>query len=112
MWIINIFSDVDNHAKLRDNGKKYKVKTISLNDLLEKYNAPYNIDYLSIDTEGSEFDILSAFNFEKYSIKIITCEHNFTASRDKVYQLLKANGYQRINEKISKWDDWYIKTNS
>ena len=62
---IDDFSNSDLHAKARVNGKKYKVKTISLEDLLDKYNAPKIIDYLSIDTEGSELDILSSFNFEK-----------------------------------------------
>ena len=49
-------------------GKKYRIKTISLEDLLLKYNAPVVIDYLSMDTEGSEYEILSAFNFDKYKI--------------------------------------------
>jgi len=52
------------------------VKTISLEDLLGKYDAPSVIDYLSIDIEGSEFEILSSFNFEKYKFKIITGENN------------------------------------
>ncbi|WP_417886513.1 FkbM family methyltransferase [Zunongwangia sp.] len=43
----------DSHSKNRNNTIIYRVHTISLNDLLNKYNAPRIIDYLSIDTEGS-----------------------------------------------------------
>lgn len=86
-----------------------KVKTITLTDLLEKYNAPKNIDYLSIDTEGSEFEILSTFNFAKYNISIITCEHNYSSKRNKIFNLLKSNGYKRVFEGFSRWDDWYVK---
>ena len=38
-----------------------KRKTISLNTLLDKYNAPYEIDYISLDVEGSEIYILQDF---------------------------------------------------
>ena len=38
---------------MRLKGKTYTVKTLTLNDLLEKYNLPSIIDYLSIDTEGA-----------------------------------------------------------
>lgn len=44
---------------------------------------PKIIDYLSIDTEGSEFDILSNFNFKEFKFRIITCEHNFGPNRKK-----------------------------
>ncbi|SDB22301.1 methyltransferase, FkbM family [Flavobacteriaceae bacterium MAR_2010_188] len=87
----------------------YLVKTISLGDLLEKFNAPKEIDYLSIDTEGSEYDILLSFDFDKYDIKIISCEHNLSENREMIYKLLSANGYVRIYEQVSRWDDWYIK---
>ena len=43
----------------KSKGRTYAVNTISLLDLLNKYGAPRVIDYLSIDTEGSEFDILN-----------------------------------------------------
>ena len=62
--------------------KLNKVETISLNDLLKKFNAPKYIDYLSIDTEGSEFEILSSLDFSKY-ISVITCEHNYSSKRKK-----------------------------
>jgi FkbM family methyltransferase len=106
---IDVFSNLDNHAENRKNGNFYPVKTISLLDLLEKNNAPKFIDYLSIDTEGSEFEILSAFDFEKYTFGIITCEHNFTPFREKIHELLASKGYVRRYEEFSLWDDWYIK---
>lgn len=106
---VDMFSSVDNHSDSRRSGQKYAVNTISLMDLLAKYNAPKDIDYLSIDTEGSEFDILNNFDFGQYNIKIITCEHNYTPMREKIRDLLTANGYQRKMEVTSRWDDWYVK---
>lgn len=103
------FNNRDNHSKSRSNGSCYQVETISLLDLLMLNNAPENIDYLSIDTEGSEFEILMAFDFDKYDIKIITCEHNYTDDRDKIYKLLSGHGYTRLFEGLSKWDDWYVR---
>jgi len=84
------------------------VKTISLMDLIKKYNTPKIIDYLSIDTEGSELSILSSFDFSKYYFKIITCEHNFTENRKKIIKLLNDNGYKRIYKNLSNFDDWFI----
>lgn len=108
---IDLFSNNDSHSKIRQNGKHYQVSTISLNDLLEKYKAPSIIDYLSIDTEGSEYQILEKLDFNKYSFNVITCEHNNTPMREKIFLLLTQNGYTRKYEEISKWDDWYIRVN-
>lgn len=105
---IDIYSNLDFHAELRESGRKYKVQTLSLNDLLEKYSAPSAIDYLSIDTEGSEFEILKAVDFGKWKFRVITCEHNYTPNRSKIEELLYRNGYKRVLTKISKFDDWYV----
>ena len=106
---INNYSDTDIHAEDRQEGKIYNVKTISLNDLLSKYNAPKHIDYLSIDTEGSEYEILSNFDFSKHTFQVITCEHNYTTMREKIYTLLIQQGYQRVFENLSLFDDWFVK---
>ena len=104
---IDLFSGSDGHKNERGTGIKYEVRTVSLNDLLDKYNAPKEIDYLSIDTEGSEFEILNAFDFSKHKFKIITCEHNFTPMRESIYSLLTKNGYRRKYTDLSSFDDWY-----
>lgn len=88
--------------------KNYKVKSISLNDLLLEHNAPKKIDYISVDTEGSEYDILSNFNFQNYDIKIITCEHNFTKNRKLIDDLLIKNGFIQKYKDLSENDGWYI----
>ena len=105
---IDSFSKEDMHIDARKFGNKYYVNTLSLNDLLTRHNAPKIIDYLSIDTEGSEFEILKSFNFEGYQFNFISCEHNFTDSRANIYELLSAQGYKRILQDVSKFDDWYV----
>ncbi len=87
---------------------KQAVNTVSLNDLLERHRAPAVIDYLSIDTEGSELEILSAFDFSRHTFSVITCEHNFSDRRDEIYDLLTRNGYRRVFQGLSRWDDWFV----
>lgn len=105
---ISSFSKTDGHGKSRQNKTTYEVATISLADLLEKYSAPKVIDYISIDTEGSEYEILKNFDFDTYQFNLITVEHNYTPTRDKLLKLLTKNGYRRVFEHLSKWDDWYV----
>lgn len=108
--IKNLGND-DNHKAKRDayanNGQVIQVDTISLVDLLNEHNAPREIDYLSIDTEGSEFEILNAFDWESFSIKCITVEHNYTPMRQQIRELLTSRGY--VCEE-AQWDDWYFKS--
>jgi FkbM family methyltransferase len=94
----------------RVKGTTYMVETISLNDLLKAHNAPREIDYMSIDTEGSELPILQAFDFSNYDIKVMTIEHNFVEpNRQQMFDLLTAQGFIRVFEPLSKFDDWYVK---
>ena len=106
------FNNSDHNTEIRSKRKEYQVSSISLNDLLIKYNAPKEIDYLSVDTEGSEYEILKNFNFKEYSVKVITVEHNFSDMRNEILKLLSKNGYKRVLTSISKWDDWYVLTNN
>lgn len=102
------FGENDAHSVRRKNNKSYVVESISLNDLLDYHKAPKIIDFLSVDTEGSELVILEAFDFSKYKFRTITIEHNFSKNRIDIYNLLTNAGYERVFEDYSSYDDWYI----
>ena len=105
----NLLSGLNKHINTYSNQpiiEKIIVKTITLNDLLEKYNAPLFIEYMSIDTEGSEYEILSVFDFDKYKFGLIHVEHNYEEpKRQLIKELLLKNGYTYIGE--YKQDDFY-----
>jgi FkbM family methyltransferase len=102
------FSGDDFHAAARKSHRNYEVETISLNELLRAHQAPEVIDFFSIDTEGSELDILAAFDFSGHRFKVIVCEHNYAPIREQIHALLAAKGYERKYPDLSRFDDWYV----
>ena len=76
---------------------KHKVFSITLNDLLDLHSAPRNIDYISMDVEGSESRILEAFDFEKYNVKLFTIEYNDNQERAKINHTMTSNGYEQVD---------------
>ena len=54
----------------------------------------YNIDFLSLDTEGNELKILQSIDFEKYNIDVITVENN--DYDDKFLNFLTTKNYNFI----------------
>lgn len=103
-------ADCDTHKgkrdAYRDAGDTATLTTISLHDFLKAHNAPKTIDYISIDTEGSEFSIIETFPFEQWDVRMLTIEHNFTQQRARIRDLLEARGYQCQE---AQWDDWFYK---
>jgi FkbM family methyltransferase len=54
--------------------KVIEVHTRILNEILEE-NKIYDIDFLSVDTEGSELKILKSIDYDKFHIKVIIYEN-------------------------------------
>lgn len=88
--------------------RRYVSTSVSLEDLLKEYEAPKRIDFMSVDVEGAELEILEAFDFSQWKFDSIAVEHNFGADRQRINALLVGNGYRRVLEEVSCWDDWYI----
>lgn len=107
-----IYSDLSSmpgntQARVHD-GEVVEVETISINDAIETNFNGDTPSYISIDTEGSEYEILKSFDFEKFQPVVFTIEHNFTDLQDKIDDLMISKGYVRVFKKITAFDAWYI----
>jgi len=78
----------------------------NINNILKKHNAE-KIDYMSIDTEGGELEILKSIDFANTMIDVISIENNYFDSKIKKY--LKSKNYKLI--KRIKVDEIYIRRN-
>lgn len=86
---------------------RIKVQTINFTELLDDAKAPSFIEFLSLDTEGSEYDILCGLDFSKYTFGYISVEHNYKEpARSNIRSLLESKGYTYKGE--NHWDDDYV----
>jgi hypothetical protein len=98
-----------------DFGYQYNRSTPSLTNtncpghLLEKHKIEGEIWFLSIDTEGSELEILKSWPFNKCQPLIITVETNFDFNKEKdVKKILGDLGYINIFRSFSSMDLFFI----
>tara|TARA_Y100000816_G_scaffold5603_1_gene3408 strand:+ start:186 stop:1010 length:825 start_codon:yes stop_codon:yes gene_type:complete len=97
-----------NTTQRKKGGRIISVNTISLNDVIKDYFNNISPSYISIDTEGSEYEILKSFNFNTYRPKVFTIEHNFTDLQTGINDLMKSNNYERIFNNLTAFDAWYV----
>jgi len=98
----------DNNFKKREallNKLKNKIKikkTKNLQKILEENNAPFIIDYFSLDVEGAETEIIKNFDFSKYIFLSMTVER----PTPELNKILFENDYIFI--KNYKVDSFYV----
>jgi FkbM family methyltransferase len=99
--------ETNHHDEILPYATTVEVQTKRLNTLLSSANAPNFIEFLSLDTEGSEYEILKTVDFGTYTFGYICVEHNMIEEpRQKIRALLEANGY--VFYRQNKVDDDYI----
>ncbi|MEZ5117535.1 MAG: FkbM family methyltransferase [Candidatus Nanopelagicales bacterium] len=103
----------DAHAAARRRAARgqdrVSVATVSPQDLLVEHGSPSWIDYLSVDTEGSEPLILRSFPWSDYGVGLLTVEHNHVPGRvDELDSILLPRGFRRELTSWSGYDAWYV----
>lgn len=71
-YMSGIATNVDYDGKVTRN---YKVKVVTLKSILNKYKIN-QVDFMSIDVEGGELDVLKGINFNEVTIDYIVIENN------------------------------------
>ncbi|CPR05798.1 hypothetical protein BN971_00648 [Mycobacterium bohemicum DSM 44277] len=85
------------HPYVGNIADSYTVETVSFMDLLKDQDAPRDIDFLSVDTEGHEKEVFANFDFDRYRFGFICVEqHAQLSPEDRVRPMLEAAGYKVI----------------
>jgi FkbM family methyltransferase len=96
---------IESHSNLITDTTKIKVKVRSLNSLLEELQFPKNIDFISIDTENTELDVLKGIDLNVYNVTLFVIENNYNEPFCEDY--LSQYGYKKI--KRIAVNDFYMK---
>jgi FkbM family methyltransferase len=105
------FIDGDFHSKQRKKLKKSQglisVETKTPQTFIEECKIK-QIDFLSLDTEGSEWEIISNWPFELIRPTAICIEVNNRSSASDILQFLESKNYINVLRTLSKYDHWFV----
>ena len=85
-----------------------KVKTKKIETICDYYNISH-VNYLSIDVEGGEFEVIKSINFDKIFIDVIGFENNYDDKSMPIIEYLENKNYIILNKKL---DIFMINKNS
>lgn len=105
-YIKTNFSGKGNHRKAIF---EQVVKTKTLNLILQEAMAPKIIDFLSVDVEGFELEVLKGINFTEWKFKVVCIEHNYNeVKKANIQKILHENGYINMLPYASQFDSYYV----
>lgn len=96
-------SHIDTAQKhLRPGEKSFSFGAIAkpLSDILDESNAPAIIDFLSLDVEGAELEVLKGVDFSKHKFKFILVE---CRDIERLRSFLEGKGYS-LSDQFSRHD--------
>ena len=100
---VNTFSEIQKDINLK-NGyfllSQKKIKIVTLSSILEKYSEQTKIDFLNIDVEGLDYEILDSNNWDLFKPTLVCIEIQNSKIDDlkqnKIYKFLIAKSYKLI----------------
>jgi len=83
------------NRRFRAKTKTIKVPTKRMETILDECGITH-INYLSVDVEGAEFEVIKSINFEKVFIDVIDFENNYDDVSEPIINYLMVLGYKII----------------
>jgi len=75
---------------------KIQIQTRKLEDVFEQYCKNQKIDFLTIDVEGFDFEVVKSNNWQKFRPEFVLVEHVFNAAKlneDEIYKFMCEQNY-------------------
>jgi FkbM family methyltransferase len=97
---------VDSHKHLITNKYSIKISVRTLDTIIsQQFSHVESIDFVSIDTEGTEIDVLKGFDIQRWNPTLFVIENNFNEST--VGDYLASYGYRL--DRREQINDFYIR---
>ena len=101
---LEMYSNHPEGHELYSRKEQIPMKAVRLESLFSKHNIT-KIDFISIDVEGAELQVLNSINFDKVDINVFMIENNY--GLEKETEFLSSNGYKLLGN--IQWDSVFIK---
>lgn len=103
-----ISTNKEDHDRIKSLGfrsRPVQVHTMTIDEILANAQIDSNIDFISIDVEGHEYEAIEGFSLERWKPTIILVEDNSDFENNTVSKYLKNFGYFRFLR--TGVNDWY-----
>lgn len=67
-----------------------------------------HVDFFSLDVEGAELFILQSIDWTRIDVDIFVIE--VQERREEIYEFMTSQGYRRLRDRPTNFDDAYVKT--
>ena len=92
---------------LRRTAKEIEVKAIHIRKLIELVK---QVDYLSLDIEGNESEILFSYPWDLSKPAVVTVEHNHRIKeKDEIQKFMETLGYREFLPSLTDFESWFVK---
>jgi hypothetical protein len=78
--------------------RTYVIEVLPINEIIERVSAIAPVDFLSIDAESLDADLLSNIDFSRFRPSLICIEANSMEIRGKMRILFEKAGYEIVKE--------------
>jgi FkbM family methyltransferase len=86
---------IQSHSSMITQRSTEMVPIRSLTSIMDEIDFPKAIDFVSIDTENTELDVLKGIDFTRYNIRVFVIENNYNEPFCEDY--LRPLGYKKIH---------------
>jgi FkbM family methyltransferase len=96
-------------GKRRESILNQPILTKTLNSILMEAKAPQVIEFLSIDVEGYEIEVLRGLDLAAWKFKVVCIEHNYNEQkRSQILEIFTSYGYRHVLPVASQFDSFFV----
>lgn len=106
---ISSLLDTDHNFNILDQ-KNLQPSTLqtSINQIFRDFFNSSPIEYLSLNLNNKNYELIKELDFDKFKPKIITVNQSSNNSKDELHEIILRSGYLRFFKEHTQYESWYV----